>query len=445
MSDDRAASGDTRVEIWKAAQLYLGLPFDISNTAHAIVPIRSESTASPDTRTSKNRPKLEGNVIVHGPDDEDDSVLQLDDEESVLEPNLAVQEETRSATMVLVRMVNRIPLLDSAEAAACGLVQAVTGKKRMWNSFGLDVSYQSSTNVAKLLTFEVKDSEQVAPFFQKGTHALLDDGTDSLDGNGDEDVEADDDESLDYGEGIGAKRRRRPKLRNLLPASARLGNVLVIVQIHAQPSNLPLPTLSKGRLPVDNPAIEDAVEVALTQCLRQLQSTNPDLLLTASELRVAERDARYVPAVASALSSILWKAQRPGPLADVLGTINSWHNPEEDTDQDSIVGPSQEVSDRQGMEAMGQRIEARLRKIITDRGKKKGRAKTQSQSESHEDDETNYETELALQRIASTESMQVPSSPGASLASPSKIMDLSESSSAPPQRQTSDFSDFEDW
>ena len=379
-------------------------------------------------------------MVVHGPDDDEDPVLQ-DDEDSVLEANL---QESRSASMVLVRMVNRIPLLDSAEAAACGLVQAVTGKKRMWNSFGLDVSYQSSNNVAKLLTFEVKDSDQVTPFFQKGTHALLEDGTDSLDGH-DEDAEADD-ESLEYGEGAGAKRRRRPKLRNLLPASARLGNILVIVQIHAQPSNLPLPTLSKGRLPVDNPAIEDAVEVALSQCLRQLQSTNPDLLLTASELRVAERDARYVPAVASALSSILSKSARPGPLTEVLQTVKHWHRQGEDeTAQGSTDGPSQEASDRQRMEAIGQQIEARLRKVLAECGKKKGKAKKQSQSESHDDDESKYETELALQRVASTESLYVPGSPGASLESPSMIKDLSESSTPGPQPQTSDLSDFEDW
>ena len=40
VTDDRAATEDISVEIWKAAQLYLGRPFDISNTAHAVVPIR---------------------------------------------------------------------------------------------------------------------------------------------------------------------------------------------------------------------------------------------------------------------------------------------------------------------------------------------------------------------------------------------------------------------
>ncbi len=39
--------------------------------------------------------------------------------------------------------------------------------------------------------------------------------------------------------------------------------------------------------------------------MRQLQKTNPNLLLTAAELRKAECDARYIPAVSWALASIL--------------------------------------------------------------------------------------------------------------------------------------------
>jgi hypothetical protein len=46
----------------------------------------------------------------------------------------------------------------------------------------------------------------------------------------------------------------------------------------------------------------------MTDCLKQLQRTNPNLLLTSSQLRKAERDSRYVPAVVSALASIISKS-----------------------------------------------------------------------------------------------------------------------------------------
>lgn len=64
----------------------------------------------------------------------------------------------------------------------------------------------------------------------------------------------------------------------------------------------------QGRLPIGNKAIDDALEIGITQCLQQLQKTNPDLLLTAAELRKAECDARYVPAVALAVATIMSNA-----------------------------------------------------------------------------------------------------------------------------------------
>jgi hypothetical protein len=65
----------------------------------------------------------------------------------------------------------------------------------------------------------------------------------------------------------------------------------------------------KGRLPTDNQAIDKALEVAIMDCLRNLQKTNPTLLLTAQQLKKAERDARYVPAVASSIASIISRSE----------------------------------------------------------------------------------------------------------------------------------------
>lgn len=67
----------------------------------------------------------------------------------------------------------------------------------------------------------------------------------------------------------------------------------------------PMDSLQKGRLPLNDPSIDDALEVGLLECLRSLQRTNPRLLLTTHELKRTERDARYVPAIAAALASII--------------------------------------------------------------------------------------------------------------------------------------------
>ena len=48
--------------------------------------------------------------------------------------------EAPSAKCMLVRMVNGVPLLDSAEASACGLVQGMVQQQSTWNSFGLHIS-----------------------------------------------------------------------------------------------------------------------------------------------------------------------------------------------------------------------------------------------------------------------------------------------------------------
>jgi hypothetical protein len=153
------------------------------------------------------------------------------------------------ATMMMVRMVNRIPLLDGAEASSCGLVQAVLHKKKMWNSFGLEVSSNGfhhrrqdksvADSDAVLQTFQVRDSDQVAPFFKSTNHTLMEE-----DPFQEEDVsENSDSENEDF---PARRKRKRNKARKwLLPARVRLGNVLVIVQIDAEPTSLPLPTLSK--------------------------------------------------------------------------------------------------------------------------------------------------------------------------------------------------------
>jgi hypothetical protein len=228
--------------------------------AHAVVPIRTNSTKG----RGRAGPQLEVDVIVQGQWDEgEDEDLQnnlFDDDEDDMSQDCDLdlesnnrgnslpmknnEDQNKAASMVLIRMVNKIPLLDSAEAVACGLVQGLSSKKRMWNSFGLNVNLKvEPSNINKLLVFEVTDSEQVAPFFKSGAHNLLeqDDGNDVESENG-----VDDNDSFDIpADAVTKRKRNKLRHRNLLPASVRLGNILVIAQIHAEPTSLPLPILSK--------------------------------------------------------------------------------------------------------------------------------------------------------------------------------------------------------
>jgi hypothetical protein len=363
MEEDDSPS-QHRLDLWKAAQLFLGRPVDLCNVAHAIIPIRGRNPKNLAQRRKDNilGPTLEVAVVVHGPSDdeeEEEPVAITDDdfgdaeqvEHGVYNGHADASDRnihntdchgTGSATMVLVRMVNNIPLLDGAEAIACGFVQGLASKKRMWNSFGLDVSLQHDReDITKIPSYAVRDSEQVAPFFKTGAHNLLERNDDSGYESENSNISS---------EPIGIKRSRAVKRHNILPASIRLGNVLVVVQIHAEPASLPLPTLSKvskytvsmstsknlpdlfactnvkGRLPINNRGIDDALEVGITRCLQQLQKTNPMLLLTASELRKAERDAKYVPAVAIALSSIVTKAVTIEDRG-IIELIQGWSNP----------------------------------------------------------------------------------------------------------------------
>ena len=259
-SSERALSPSQseRIQIWNATKNFLGQSVDLANVAHADVPIRIEKDIL-EKRNSKCKdalrgPRLTVDVIVHDAKNQNDEFVF---NESACEifgetGNLLTGSEvglndtctdiSRPASLVLIRMVNKIPLLDSAEAVACGLVQCLASKKRMWNSFGLDVHLNiDSENASSVPTYDVRDSEQVMPFFKQGAHNLLEDNDD----DDTEHVEESNDELDSEHCFIGRKRSKLPNRRSLLPASVRLGSILVVVQIYAEPSTLPLPTLSK--------------------------------------------------------------------------------------------------------------------------------------------------------------------------------------------------------
>jgi hypothetical protein len=160
-------------------------------------------------------------------------------------------------------------------------------------------------------------------------------------------------------------------------------------------SNVRASSSPQGRLPIDNKAIDEALERAMTLCLRQLQVTNASLLLTASELRVAERDARYVPAVATALASILSKSDST-IKAGTVERVQTWEPGSTDLYTVSPHRSSTHHAPKQnptGVKMLAKAIEGRLRLVLAssrkpNRKKQKGHV---GPPEEHSADEVNGE------------------------------------------------------
>jgi hypothetical protein len=203
-----------RKAIFQAAQSYLQHPVKLKNIAHSVQPIRlGEDWNGP------HAPKLEVDLIV------------CPHEEGSTETNDTDRES--KASIQLIRMVNHIPLLDGAEATACGLVHGISNKT-VWGSFGLHVTKSSDSDMHSWTPqFDVRDSDQVAPFLQSQTHRLWE-------------ARNEQEEPEDETE---AKKRKHAMFSrsSMLPAKVRLGCIVVVVKIRAAPSSLPLPTLSKVR------------------------------------------------------------------------------------------------------------------------------------------------------------------------------------------------------
>jgi len=178
---------------------------------------------------------LEVDLVVYSKGDDDE-----DDEEEDSSVANDILTESPSAKLMLVRMVNGVPILDGAEATACGLVQGIVQKQSTWNSFGLHISAASDDGMPAafndessadsnddsatnnglpgqlfVLTYAVQDSDQVTPYIRSGTHNLYD-----MDNEDDGSASSGDDGSI------------RPGQNGFLPAHLRLGNIFLIVQIH---------------------------------------------------------------------------------------------------------------------------------------------------------------------------------------------------------------------
>lgn len=274
-----------RTTLLQSAQKYgfFRLPLKRSNVAHSEQVIRLPGHVVPSP--SESTPKILVNIIISPFED-------LKSVENYGEDSMACME--------LVRMVNSVPLLDGAESMACGFVQAIK-LSTSWSAFGLTVlggggSSEGKTNEAWVTRFQVRDSDQVAPFFRQNTHDLWEDQEERKSDN-------------DQGNEVKRTRRKRIVHEIRLPAKVRLAKILLIVNIQAAPNMLPMPSLAKGRLPINHEPINQALHLGIRECLKNLQSTSPNLLLSASQLRSVERDVRYIPLLANASANLLGRMQ----------------------------------------------------------------------------------------------------------------------------------------
>ena len=329
-----------RRAVFKSAQSFMGCQIKLENVAHSVQKILIDK----ENTNAKSVPTLEVDVIVNP-----DKPGQMSSSEGG-----GGGGEEPIATMKLIRMVNHIPLLDGAEGCACGLVHGLANKL-IWGSFGLHVAQSNDTDkVSWTPTFDVRDSDQVAPFFQQQQHGLWE-------GNANEDDSTYDNDTTTSNSDRQKRKHGMISRRPFPPAKARLGEVTVIVKIQAAPSSLPLPTLSKGRLPLNHAKIDAALQLGLRDCLRSLQRTNPELLLTPTQLRSAVREIRYIPATATAITRILCTQSDTELQARCIDYIRAWRRKQNDSALDqNNTSPDDELQEA----TMTALIEDRLRLAV---------------------------------------------------------------------------------
>ena len=146
-------------------------------------------------------------------------------------------------------------------------------------------------------------------------------------------------------------------------------------------------TLCKGRLPLNDKGISDALENGVSDCLRCLQKSSKGLLLTAQQLKKVERDVKYAPSAAGAIASILCRSRQKGVYDRSVNISSSWND-----DDDQKMGnklnkklrrkgrgqtalTSQVEDERAKVDALRLILERRLKFVVSDEYKDAKRAK----------------------------------------------------------------------
>ena len=184
----------------------------------------------------------------------------------------------------------------------------------------------------------------------------------------------------------------------------------------------------QGRLPLNDKAINDAVENGITGCLRSLQRTDPNLLLTAHQLKRVERDSKYVPAVAGAIASVLGRSkQEVGLYQRAVDIMSGWDEevkklgiPPFDQeirpdsrvkigDMEQVTNPNASANEREldRVEILRPMLERRLRFIVSEEFKdaKRERGRKERENEAAARKKEKADHTKALKQTAKSDEM----------------------------------------
>ena len=158
------------------------------------------------------------------------------------------------------------------------------------------------------------------------------------------------------------------------------------------------------------------------------QGSNPSLLLTPAQLRVAEREIRYMPAVACAVSRILGRMSNKALKERLLDTIGRWKNNGERCPGEEKEGRYAQKPQSKSLDATSITIaiEQRLKKCVLDKQQSTLTRKTRRQKkvdnqekeysdldrsdeedqESDENDSTTDSQKKKIEDVVATESLK---------------------------------------
>ena len=80
-----------------------------------------------------------------------------------------------------------------------------------------------------------------------------------------------------------------------------------------------------------DPRINRAFELGIISCLKSIQTTNPDLLFTVSQMKEAERSLKYIPAASASIASIIARSNSIEFQNICVNSITSWSRPHSET------------------------------------------------------------------------------------------------------------------
>lgn len=213
------------------------------NVARSVRDIRNynhQTTLTEKETAGNSECQMEVSMAVCPHSEHDEKENSSDDSAAITSNDVLSGDET-AARLQLVRIVNGVPIMESAEAHSCGLVHGIANRG-VWGSFGLDIDRSTmiapDTSSSSTPSFLLRDNSLITPFMNRNqNHKQL---------------KVDDYDSIHSHNNKAEKKKRERKEKDLLPANVRIGTILVVVQIRAAPSSLPLPSLSKVRFGARN-------------------------------------------------------------------------------------------------------------------------------------------------------------------------------------------------